>query len=101
MSLILKYVKLTLSTIDDQCCVLVAALISSDTTASTAATAVRLTHSTRWPQYSHTKAIDLASCVKYCWIMPALALDAQSEIKVDKGVAQEIECECVEAHGYV
>eukprot|EP00953_Heterococcus_sp_UTEX-ZZ885_P009776 5730-Heterococcus_DN1.PRE.3 len=33
--------------------------------------------------------------------MPALALDAQSEIKVDKGVAQEIECECAEAHGYV
>jgi hypothetical protein len=63
--------------------VVVHGIISTDTTATATGTAVYLRHSTRWPQYSHIKVIDLASCVKYCWIMPALATDEQLVLQVD------------------
>jgi hypothetical protein len=68
---------------------------ASDATATATTAAACLTHSTRWPQYSRIKAVDLASCVKCCWIMPALAPDAQLVLAVDSmllGIAFALVC---------
>jgi hypothetical protein len=44
----------------------------------------------------HIKAIDLASCVKCCWIMPALAIDVQLVLR---GRQYVVECHyCYRMH---